>query len=347
MTQEAAAPLKFSTLERWYESVAESLQAAAQAEKGKAWGLYEALMQAGRIAGLTQKTFVNNLTPPKLDRHGALSEPESHRLSLRDAWHIMDVTGNHATPALQAVFRHRQVLVTEPESDFTVGPSRLFALFSQHKSEVAETQAKVKEALLARAPIPPGLAEEIKREVYEDFCAEIEILSHLELLSPNCPRQPQEQASHTIRLHGLFQEIVDCCREGSLSLSQSGEEEILAKEIKRLSQADLNQNMPRLSLYRFMQLLESDANHQLLEALARSLGRRIYPLGPPADEWSSDGDIFDVYAELERHQAGTVEKVKEALEDGQVSPEELSAIRRDMALECEVELGLIRKAQVF
>lgn len=323
--------LTWETVDEWYGQVARAVHSAAQGFDGKSVGVARSLVAQERMPDLNERTFLNNLTPTT----------DSHQLKLEELWHVLDVTGREHSVHVLARQMHQLVApIPDPQS---VSSSALFGAFSERKREIVETQQLVHAVLNGNPGFSSrGARESLLREVYEDFCESIGILLQLQTLIPGLenPESGLREDSYGKRF---------CYCMGGIADFLGSNEELLLKDGIRVGsakgQGDSNAPAKRLSLKRFLQVLDWDTSGTVLEFFLTSLGYQSYPLPPLV--WESYGpDLLAAYADMENRQADTVSRIHSAMEDGVITPAELKSIRDELEEEYQAEVSLLMSLPV-
>lgn len=125
------------------------------------------------LLGIKNQNVLNNKVNPTCDRH---------HLTLDESLALQLVTGNHNI--LHAIARLLGYVVIDVKEFNHQGASdlELLDVWSQWHSETGETSTSIRNAL-ADGKVSKQEMDEIRREVYEDFSREFELLNRLESIA--------------------------------------------------------------------------------------------------------------------------------------------------------------------
>jgi hypothetical protein len=318
--------LTWPTLDDWCYKVCTELHASAQNYEGKAVGLYRDLQVAGRPVAISERVFQNALTPTTF----------THQLKLEEFWHSLDFMQSRG--ATHAIGRQLNLLVARVPVRPSSQQSALFGAFATRNREMAETQQLLKSIIDREKPFPTLKdRESLLREIYEDFCESLALLITLEHTCLVTEKADVQIA--TAPWEGRYNDIERGVVSALEALAKNDQcSDILSN---RVIQSALNSKGPlRLSLPNFMKLLFLDKSRGLTKQFMASIGYRVSPL--PTLEWRlSKDNMIRSYAHLESRQAGTAEKISDALNDQEISPAELSEIYQELVDEHQAQVNLI------
>jgi hypothetical protein len=333
---------KWEQFDDWYMDLRYSIQAAVNGlevldgnnKKRKKGAALQLLMLNVSSVKINAGTLANKLTPTS----------ESHDLSLSEAWRIIDLTND--VNSLMTFCRHKNMLLTPCIGQLPVSEEVLIPVFTKMRTELSETQNLIRQSLeeknSAKGAISISTKKELKKEVYEDFCAAIAMIAHLEAMILK-EEEKQDISDANSRFEVMVSDVnnwaetlqADNARL-ELFLAKSG---IRAVEMSRFSERN-NTGTVDISLKVFLKAVEADNSNTQLEVFCQSLSYRIFPIEPKGLNLTSKS-ILQHYAELERRQADTLNKLNQALEDKLVTQKELKEITEELKEEYGSELALL------
>ncbi len=328
----------------WYTDIRYCIQRAVNGlevsgEDGKKRIKGAALQMLMRDVSDTQfntGTFANKLTPTS----------ERHDLSLMEAWRIIDITND--VHSLMTLARHKNMLITPRVSQIPVSEEVLVPVFTKMRKELSETQDLIRQSLeeknSIRAAVSISTKKELKREVYEDLCAAIAMVTHLEAMMI-ASGETKEYKDPDARYDEMVNEVA-CWAQTMLS-NETALESFLAKsDIRRADLTRFSHNAKDetsgISLKLFLKAVEADQSNTLLELFCDSLGYRIFPLEPRNMDLTSKSVLLH-FAELEGRQADTLNRLNQALVDKCVTHQELTEISEELKEEYGAELALLNE----
>ena len=333
--------LQSETFEDWYEEIRMCIQEAVnrlevtdeEGKRRKKGSALQVLLRESSNGDFNQRTLANRLTPTS----------ENHDLGLAQAWHILNITND--MESLMAMCRHKNMLLTISVRKMPVAEEALFPIFTKMRKELAETQDIFKKALEQRispaAAVSLSTKNQLKREVHEDLCATMSMAAQLEAMAGRC------QAATTLpdadaRFANLHTNLVRWAE--ALEGSDRAQSELQA--ISGIRQADLDRfsneaaGDSTVSFKLFLKILEADRSNQLLAFFCQSLGYRVYRLEPVEVDLEGKS-VLEQFAELEDRQADTLQKLNQALEDQEVTMEEVEDIKTELREEYGTELAIL------
>ncbi|KZZ35329.1 MULTISPECIES: phage regulatory CII family protein [unclassified Oleiphilus] len=328
--------------EDWYRDFRYDIQNAVNEleiidennKKRKKGAALRFLMHGILSSEISAGTLSNKLTPTS----------ETHDLSLSEGWHIINISND--VKALMTLCRHKSILLTPRVNKLNVSEEALIPVFTNMRQELSETQDLIRRSIEEKSSDKGAVSlptkNALKREVYEDFCAAIAMLAHLEAMMIEHQNSDEE-----IDNDARFQQLAMNISQWSENLKKDPIQFEDFLEVTGLRRADMNrfgdtskQGIPAISLKLFLRTIEADKSNTLVEALCRSLDFRVFPLEPKGVDISSKS-IIDHFVELEGRQADTLTKLNHALKDKQITQDELNEIAEELREEYGAELALL------
>ncbi len=101
----------------------------------------------------------------------------------------------------------------------------------------------------------------------------------------------------------------------------------------------------RLNIYEARAIMLATGDHRILKALADDLGYVLIPVGDR--QGTSDVDLLTAYAQLDKERGDVGQRLREALEDGRLTYEEVRRVRREAREEIEALQELLARLEAI
>lgn len=333
--------LQWDKFEEWYVDIRYSIKSAvdqleARDEDGrnrKKGSALQLLMRDRSSQTFNHRTLANKLTPTS----------ESHDLSFSEAWHILEITND--INSLMAICRHKNMLLTHYVGPMPVAEEVLVPVFTKMRKELSETQDLIgralEEKLKTNSTVSLPTKGALKREVYEDLCAAMAMVTHLEAMITD-----GTQPVHIPGVKTRFRTLSDLIRSWAQDLEHDEEALSAFLERSQIRRGDFDRltlvgdEDSSVSFKLFLKAAEADLSNELLLSFCQSLGYRIYPIKPSRIS-SNAKSVLEQFYELEEQQAGTLQRLNAALQDRKVTHKELTEITAQLEEEYGAELAIL------
>lgn len=333
--------LQSENFDDWYEGIRSSIQGAVNrlevtdedGKRRKKGSALQVLLREASGGDFNHRTLANRLSP----------RSENHDLSLEQAWHILNITGD--MDSLMPLCRHKNRLLTISARKLPVAEEALFPIFTKMRKELAETQDVFKKALEQRgssmASVSLATKKDLKREVHEDLCATMAMATQLEAMASTDPENPTLSDADS-RFADMRTHLAHWAK--ALAENETAQSELRA--MSGVRQADLDRFATEsatdstISFKLFLKVLEADESNDLLTAFCQSLGYRVYPLEPLKVNLKAKS-VLEQFAELEDRQADTLQRLNQALKDQEITMGEVEDIKQELQEEYGTELAIL------
>lgn len=99
-----------------------------------------------------------------------------------------------------------------------------------------------------------------------------------------------------------------------------------------------------LNIQELFSIIDVTGDHAIVKEIAQHYGYVCYQIDA-VDEALGDAALLDAWANWEIERGETVTAIKNALDDGSISPDEFALIRKEMFDDFQMELALLKRLE--